>query len=326
MTTRQIKFTIGDNLRGYKTVEVTIDGGKLCRKILRGGLLDITTKNFEPVEISDDCLTELDALNIFAWEKNYSSESRRGIRWQMIYGDGDEIYRGRGEGAFPENFEQFADWLDKIFPEMEFVDRQRLERISIDFSGERLVIDRRERSMTLTKPNSNHRYDAGNDIKKIFNVSQKFFDGVERVTPDVNFSSVANFELTRHDGTVEIFSTPYTENFLPDLPKFIDAVRMTIDDLSAEIFTPSAAEVSTNAGKIILCKVQFPGSYKHYTYSTDDETLAVGDIVDVPVGRNNDVTFARIADIGYFDEYETPIPIERIKKIIGKHIADEEQI
>ena len=33
-----------------------------------------------------------------------------------------------GNNAYPENSEQFLDWLDALFPELEFVDRKRLER------------------------------------------------------------------------------------------------------------------------------------------------------------------------------------------------------
>ena len=320
---RQIKFTIGNAAAGYKTVEVVIDGAKVFCKILRSGLLGGGKKISSAVKISDERLKELDALKIFSWEKNYSSPRRGGLNWQLTFCVDDEIYRGRGDGAFPENWERFMDWLDAFFPELEFVDRRRLERVTIDFAQERLTIDRHEKTLTLDKANSNHIYDIGDDVKKIFVACQKFFDGVERVTPDINFTTTAKFELVRHNGAVEIFETPFTENFLPGLAEFVGAVHVPAADLSAKIFSPPQTEIVSNRGKLILCKVQFPGSYKHYTYSTDDETLAVGDIVDVPVGRNNTVNWARLVEIGYFDEYESPIPLDKIKKIIGKHIADE---
>jgi len=320
--TRRLKFSIGDNQRGYKSVELTIDGGRVSRKILRGGLSAVGKKIFPAEEISDEHLAKLDALEIFAWEKNYSSATR-GVQWQLTFSDGDEIYRGRGDGAFPENFERLADWLDEFFPELEFVDRQRLERVTIDYIGERLTVDRRDKTLTLDKPKSNHVYDIDDD-KKIFTAAQKLFDAVD-IADAVEFScACATFELVRHDGTVDAFAVPYTENFLPGLTKFLEAVRTFIDDLTADILAPpQSAEISARRGRLILCKVQFPGSYKHYTYSTDDETLSAGDIVDVPVGRNNDVTWARVVEIGYFDEYDTPIPRDKIKKIIGKHVADE---
>ena len=55
---RQIKFTIGDGQRGYKTVEVVMRGGKVTSKILCGGLLNVDKKM--PARI----IARLDMLNI----------------------------------------------------------------------------------------------------------------------------------------------------------------------------------------------------------------------------------------------------------------------
>lgn len=317
---RQIKFTIGDGQRGYKTVEVVMRGGKVTSKILRGGLLNVDKKNARVAEISDSRLAELEALDIFSWAENYSSTSY-GVQWQLIFTDGKKIHH-TGGNSYPENFEQFLDWLDALFPELEFVERKRLERLTIDYADERLTLERNDKTLTLDKKNSSHVYDLGDNAKKIFDTCQKFLDGIEMQDSDINFSTLAKFELVRHDKTVETFETRYNENFLPDLTKFLDTLQAVMSDLTAEIFNAETAEVAPRQGKFIFCKVQFKGNYKAYTYRTDDETLAVGDIVDVPVGRNNDVTQARISDIYYAEEFEAPYPIDRIKKIIGKHTGN----
>lgn len=320
---KQIKFTIGSVASGYKTVEVAIDGTKVFCKILRSGLLDGGKKISSAVKVSDEFLKELDELEIFSWEENYSSDIGGGMQWELIFKDGNKIYRGRGIDAYPENWERFLDWLDALFPELEFVYRKRLERVTIEFAEEHLVLDRSDKTLTLDKKFSAHTYDVGEDTKKTFDACQKFFDNIERKTSDINFSSRAKFELLHHNGSVEIFETPYNENFLPGLAEFVEAIHAVANDLTAEIFAVEGFKSSSQHDKYILCKVQFPGNYKHYTYSTDDETLAVGDIVDVPVGRDNEIRQARIADIGYFDEYEAPLSIERIKKIIGKHATED---
>lgn len=319
---RQIKFTVGNSFDGYKTIEVIIRGGKVTYQILRSGLLNVD-KKFSSAQMSEAWLAELDALNIFDWEKNYSSDVLDGTQWELTFKDGKKIYRAQGSNAYPENFERFLDWLDALAPELEFVNRRRLEKVTLNYFEECLTLDRHERTLTLNKKISRHTYDAGEDIKKIFDVAQSFFDGLEVEDADINFSSRASFEVVLHDGSIKTFETPYTENFLPGLNDFIDVLKSCASDLTAEIFSPSPAEVVPPQGKLILCKVQFKGSYKHYTYQSDDETLAVGDVVDVPVGKNNDVNQARVVEIGYFDEYEAPFPIDRIKKIIGKHIADD---
>lgn len=320
---RQIKFTLGGIADGYKTVEVVIAGDSVKTKILRGGLLNVDKKNFRDVEVSVAWLAELDALDIFSWEENYSSENRGGSQWELIFKHGRKTHRACGNGAYPENFSRFLDWLDVLFPELEFVDRKQLERMTIDFAEERLTLDRRDKTLTLEKKNSSHVYDAGDNVKKIFDACQKFLDGIEMCDSDINFSTRATFELVHHDGSITTFTTRYNENFLPGLTQFIGEIRGIMSDLTADIFEPEAAEIVPRQGKYIFCKVQFKGNYKSYSYRTDDETLAVGDIVDVPVGRYNDITQARITEIAYFDEYEAPFPIDRIKKIIGKHIAND---
>lgn len=333
---KNIKFTIGGFFGGYKTVEISINGGKVSYKILRNGLLNVDKKISSAVEVSKAWLNELDALQIFSWAENYSTDILDGTQWELTFKDGKKIYRGYGSNAYPENFERFLDWLDELIPELEFVNRKRLEKVTLNYSRESaigymisecLMLDRREKTLTLDKKNAyvfgKHFYNVSPDKEKIFDAAQEFFDGLEVNDADINFSSRAKFELVRHDNSVETFETPYNENFLPGLMNFVKELQGIASDLTAEVFSPPPAEVVPRQGKYIFCKVQFKGTYKHYTYQTDDETLAVGDVVDVPVGKNNDVNQARIVEIGYFDEYEAPFPIDRIKKIIGKHLVND---
>lgn len=322
---KQIKFTIGNVAGGYKSVEIGIAGGKVSYQILRGGLLDVSKKIAHAVKVPDTWLAELEDLDIFSWEENYSSERRGGLQWELTFKSGKKSYRGRGNNAYPENFARFLDWLDVLVPELEFVDRRRLERLTLEYSDESMIIDRQDKTLTIDKKISAHSYDMGDSTKKIFDACQKLFDDIENRDVDSNSSSRVVFEIVRHDGSMETFETLYNENFLPGLTKFLNEVQTLVNDLQAEIFKPSPMEIvpQRTGGKYILCKVQFQGSYKHYTYSTDDETLATGDIVDVPVGRYNEIRQARIVEIGYFDEYDLPLPLDRIKKLIGKHVSNE---
>lgn len=319
--TKYIKFTIGNSSEGYKTVEIFIKSKKVFCKILRSGLLNVNKKNSTSAQISDTWLAEFDALNIFSWEKNYSSDIVSGTQWELTFKDGKKIYHGQGANAYPENWERFLDWLDELVPELEFVNRKRLEKITLNYLEEKLTLDRRKKILTIDKKNSTHTYDLNEDDKNIFNIAQKFFDNAEAEVMDSDSDALIKFELTRHDGSTKIFETLYSENFFEGLTDFIKGIQSIAADLTAEIFSPAPVKFNNSSNKYIFCKVQFTGSYKHYTYRTDDEKLSVGDVVDVPVGRNNDVAQAKIVEIGYFDEYETPYPIDKIKKIIGKHIA-----
>ncbi len=324
--TKQLKFTVGGFFCGYKTVEISIGTKKVSYKILRNGLEEVTKKKSRTVEVSDEWLAEFDALDIFSWEKNYSNaETCDGTQWELTLKHGRKSYRGGGSNAYPENWTRFLDWLDALIPEMHFVYRERLEKVTLNYSREELfetlTLDRRKKSLTLDKNFSHHVYNL--DLKEIFDAAQSLFDNAEIQQLEEFATPKIKIELVRHDGSIENFETIYSEACLPGLTEFITKIRGVVNDLTAEIFTPGAGNVINRQGKYIFCKVQFKDSYKSYSYRTEDETLSVGDVVDVPVGKNNDVAQARIVEIGYFDEAEAPFPIDRIKKIIGKHIADD---
>ena len=61
-----------------------------------------------------------------------------------------------------------------------------------------------------------------------------------------------------------------------------------------------------------------------YSYRTDDSTLEVGDVVKVPVGKDNDIGYATIEEIGYFTEEDAPYPVDKTKLIIGLHYKNGE--
>ena len=320
---KRIKFTVGSLIDGYKTVEIFIEGCEVTYKILRSGLLDLDRNKKIAAQIPDEWLEELEELEIFSWEKNYFADVTGGVQWELIFDSGRENYRGQGSNAYPENFECFLDWLDALIPELEFVNRKRLKKFTLTYAEEILTLDRREKTLTLEKKKSRHIYDAGEDIKKLFDSCQKFLDCLEIDDAEINSDASLKFELVHHDGTIKNFCAACNEKLFPNLTNCLEEIHSLASDLTAEIFSPKLIDVISNQSKYIFCKVQFKGSYKHYTYQADDETLSVGDVVDVPVGKNNDVATARIVEIGYFDEYEAPFPVDKIKKIIGKHIADE---
>lgn len=320
MTKRRITFTVGNVATGYKTIELAIGTGEASYKILRSGLLNVA-KKAGTAQVDAAWLAELDALNIVAWDKNYSSEARDGVQWRLTFSHGKEVYRCQGSNAYPDAWERFLDWLDALIPEMEFVNRRRLERATMSFMSETLTLDRRAETLTIGKKNSRHVYDTGEDVKKLFDACQRFTDNRAAEDVDLSLGSCVRIELLRHDGSIDTLETLYNENYLPGLNDFLELIRAVASDLTAEIFTPTAAPLASN--KLILCKVQFKGSYKLYTYRANDETLAAGDVVDVPVGRNNDVAQARVMEVGYFDDYAAPCPVDRIKTIIGKHVAND---
>ncbi len=324
---KQIKFSVGNVLRGYKSVEISVGGTKVKYKILRNELKPVE-KNSVAVNIDKNLSDTFDALNIFAWEKNYRGENiSDGVQWTLTFTDGDKIYRGRGANAYPDTWDDFLDWLDALIPEMKFIDGKRLDAVELRLSREdeifeELTVNRGENLLTLEKNSSTHTYHFSvEETKNFLDVCQKYFETLETNDAE-NYGLKISVNLQRHDGSAENFTMPYNDFSMPGVVKFAEEIHAFAADLSAEIFSPEALHVTNDAERFILCKVQFKGNYKAYTYRAEDETFSVGEIVDVPVGRNNDVTQAKIVDIAYFDEDELPIPLDRIKTIIGKHTGN----
>ena len=330
---KYIKFTVGNVREGYKTIEISIGTKNVTYKILRNGLFEVGKKKSRTVEVDDKWLAEFDALNVFAWAKDYCDVKISGdTQWEFIFKHGRKNFRSHGSNSYPENWVRFLDWLDKLIPEMYFVNRKQVEKVTLNYSRglemgdeifETLTLDRSAKTLTLDKKNSKHIYNLNSAEEKLFDAAQIFFDNLE-VQPftEVEIPKI-KIELIRHDGSIDNFETLYGEGCLPGLTEFVEVIKGFASDLSAEIFLPSKVELQNQQGKYIFCKVQFKGSYKSYSYRTEDETLAVGDVVDVPVGKNNDVAQAKIVEIGYFDEEEAPFSIDKIKMIIGKHLVND---
>ena len=322
---KQIKFSVGTVQRGYKSVEISVEGKQVTYKILRNEFKPVD-KNSVVADVAEDWIDKLDALNIFDSEKNYVGGNSNDLQWSLTFKDGEKIYRGRGSNAFPDAWDDFLDLLDALVPEMKFIDGNRIDGLDLTLAGgnrsEHLSLTRGDETLTLEKNSSTHAYSLGADgTKKFLDICQKFFDALE-VTDDNACDKKLSVKLIRHDQSATEFSAAYSEFAMPGVVKFAEEIQTFAQDLTAEIFSPENIR-RIDAEKIILCKVQFKGNYKSYTYRAEDETLAVGDVVDVPVGRNNDMTQARIVDIGYFDAEDAPFPLDKIKMIIGKHVGND---
>lgn len=78
--------------------------------------------------------------------------------------------------------------------------------------------------------------------------------------------------------------------------------------------------------EVIYCSVSFDGN-KTYYYTTDDESIEIGDQVIVPVGASNTELTGEIEDIEYFLPENAPFPLERTKEIIRKvsEVKNEDQ-
>lgn len=324
-----LKFTVGNALRGYKSVEISFDDTLIEYKILRNELIHVDKSQISRVQLDKTWLETLDALKIFDWQPFYGENSSNGVHWSLIFKRNGQIYRGNGFDAFPDGWEMLLDLLDALIPDINFVDGNRIDQIElilsrktdfdIDFS-EKLTLNRAQQALTIEKSDSTHVYRLSTDSTNDFlDFCQRFFDETD-INPVDDAKNLLFGSISRHDGSSITFKTEFSEDFMPGIVDFAEKMHSFATDLTAKLFSPEKMR-RIDPEKIILCKVQFKNNYKSYTYRAEDETLSVGDLVDVPVGRNNDVTQAKIVDIGYFDAQDAPFSLEKIKFIIGKHVS-----
>lgn len=81
-------------------------------------------------------------------------------------------------------------------------------------------------------------------------------------------------------------------------------------------------EVKRQPGELIYCSVSLDGG-KTYYYTTEDESIEIGDMVIVPVGADNNELTGEVEDIEYFLPENVPFPLERTKTIIRKATVDD---
>ncbi len=122
-------------------------------------------------------------------------------------------------------------------------------------------------------------------------------------------------------GKERIIQGTYDKKGLPDdWSAFIGSV---LDFLAfydcGEIMNPSVyGKIRRTNGDVIYCSVSFDDGYKTYYYTTDDDSIEVGDFVVVPVGKDNREITAKVMKKEYFPTDDVPLSLEQTKHIIRK--------
>lgn len=115
----------------------------------------------------------------------------------------------------------------------------------------------------------------------------------------------------------------YNRQGLPtDYPYFINAYQWLMQLYGfGEIFSEkNYGRTVKKEGEYIYCSVIFKENGKPYYYRTDDEDIAVNDLVVVPRGNNNENVVAKVIGIDYFEAERVPYPLEKTKFIISKYV------
>lgn len=93
------------------------------------------------------------------------------------------------------------------------------------------------------------------------------------------------------------------------------SLYLAADALSGLVIEPRAIEEEP---EYIYCSVTFEEDGPAYRYLTDDDSISVGDWVEVPVGSDNHHQKVKVVAVDYYLASEVPYPLEKMKQILGK--------
>ncbi len=354
-----LKFSIGSMKSGYKTVALRCENGTVEYEIIRSGLLNIE-KGTRKACPDKHWYENWEALDVPSWEAVYTSaEVRPGEAWRLIVLENGMTYRSEGDYSWPRQGTQFLEWLDSLMPEMEFIAPNRLELVTFRYQNahedridhERLEISREKQNVLLEKwwepkkegalsqydVRSSHCYDfsgARDYMSGLLKLCQQYlapaeFEGAGRFSKGKDTCDPQTIVFLKlHDGSA--FNGCVGARYVPGWLEFLEGIHGYIDDLDSNLVkeakqTDHRQDGQNSNVRYIYCQVRLRNSWRPYSYRTEDETLRVGDWVDVPVGWDNKVIYGQIEKIEYFDEAHVPYPLNRTKCIIGKHERNEEE-
>ena len=162
------------------------------------------------------------------------------------------------------------------------------------------------------------------DIEGLFT---EFDKQDENVLPSPEGTAVYEVKVEFYRQEPRIISGTYDKQGLPkDWPEFIEDLYQFISFYGfGEMFDEKQyARTYRKKNDYIFLSVKFGDYGKPYYYLTDDDTIQVGDQVEVPVGNDGTERIVRVSKKEYFSEDKLPMPIEKVKSIIGRFISPEE--
>lgn len=181
------------------------------------------------------------------------------------------------------------------------------------------------------------------DVTRKYHVAEGVTDFLDNLESDTLFTEFYEPEediVESTDGTAEyevkvefyrqeprIISGKYDKHGLPkDWPEFIEDLYNFISFYGfGEMFDKNQyTRTYRKKNDYIFLSVKFGDYGKPYYYLTDDDSIQVGDQVEVPVGNDGTERIVRVSKKEYFSEERLPMSLDKVKSIIGRFISPEE--
>ena len=239
-----------------------------------------------------------------------------------------------------------------VFDNNEF---ERIERITIEHEHKKkivaadgqvvtwnptnhIVIDRKTDTIEYI-----YKIGAECDVTRRYHVAQgvsNFLDELEHQNLFVEFEEKESDAIIPEDdeatytATVDFLRGPsrivagrYDKQGLPvDWPEFIEDLYdfMSFYGFGEMFDEKQYGRTYRKTNDYIFLSVRFGEYGKTYYYLTEDDTIQVGDQVVVPVGSEGKERIVEVAKKEYYSSDRVPMPIEKVKSIVGKFIRPEE--
>lgn len=245
-----------------------------------------------------------------------------------------------------------ADQTLFVFDNNEF---ERIERITIDHEHKKKIVAADGQVVTWNPTNHividrktdtiEYIYKIGTecDVTRKYHVAQgvsNFLDELEYQNLFVEFEEKESDTIIPVDdeatytATVDFLRGPsrivagrYDKQGLPiDWPEFIEDLYdfMSFYGFGEMFDEKQYGRTYRKTNDYIFLSVRFGEYGKTYYYLTEDDTVQVGDQVVVPVGSEGKERIVEVAKKEYYSSDRVPMPIEKVKSIVGKFIRPEE--
>lgn len=239
-----------------------------------------------------------------------------------------------------------------VFDNNEF---ERIERITIDHEHKKKIVAADGQVVTWNPTNHividrktdtiEYTYKIGTecDVTRKYHVAQgvsNFLDELEYQNLFVEFEEkeldaiIPEDDEATYTATVDFFRGPsrivagrYDKQGLPiDWPEFIEDLYdfMSFYGFGEMFDEKQYGRTYRKTNDYIFLSVRFGEYGKTYYYLTEDDTIQVGDQVVVPVGSEGKERIVEVAKKEYYSSDRVPMPIEKVKSIVGKFIRPEE--
>lgn len=181
------------------------------------------------------------------------------------------------------------------------------------------------------------------DVTRKYHVAEgvrSFLDDLDRYSLFTEFNKPDEDIVKTNEGTAEyevkvefyrqeprIISGKYDKQGLPvDWPEFIEDLYnfMSFYGFGEMFDEKQYGRTYRKTNDYIFLSVRFGEYGKTYYYLTEDDTIQVGDQVVVPVGSEGKERIVEVAKKEYYSSDRVPMPIEKVKSIVGKFIRPEE--